>query len=62
MINLSAPPRPVATTYLVFTIKSVLNRSLGVGEKILSSGEETIVKEELAGKSALLTEILHESL
>ena len=49
-------------TYLVFSVERVLNSSLGVGEKILSSGEKTIVKEELAQEAALLTALLHESL
>ena len=52
----------ISLSYLVFTVESVLDSSLGVCKKILACRQNTTIEEELAQQTALLTTLVQESL
>ena len=52
----------ISLSYLVFTVESVLDSSLGVCKKILAGRQNTTIEEELAQQTALLTTLVQERL
>ena len=49
---------PLSPGYLVFTIESVLHGSLGAAQQVLAHRENTVVKQELAQLSTLITPLV----